>query len=103
MSKVELPLHALRAQISSAIDVVVQMSRHVGGRRMLTHITEIDPLSDDGRYQLRDIFTMQIDPNDKKNVQLTWTGQRSNFADQLRPAERAIITDRTRKVFAAER
>ncbi len=30
MSKVELPLHALRAQVSSAIDVVVQMSRHIG-------------------------------------------------------------------------
>ena len=29
MSKVELPLHALRAQVSSALDLVVQMSRHI--------------------------------------------------------------------------
>src|SRR5690606_4405336 len=70
MSKVELPLAALRSQVSSAIDVIVQMSRHVGGRRMLTYVSEVEPMGDDGRYRLRDIFTVQVDPHDKKNVQL---------------------------------
>ncbi|MEX2212577.1 MAG: ATPase, T2SS/T4P/T4SS family [Phycisphaeraceae bacterium] len=99
MSKVELPLHALRSQVSSALDVLVQMSRHMGGKRMLTQIAEVDPLGDDGRYKIRDIFTMKPDPDDKKKVQLTWTGQRSNFTDQLRPEERDLVTDRTRSIF----
>ena len=99
MSKVELPLHALRSQVSSALDVLVQMSRHMGGKRMLTQITEVEPLGDDGKYRLRDIFTMKPDPDDKKNMQLTWTGQRSIYADQLRPAERDMVTDRTRGIF----
>jgi hypothetical protein len=89
----------LRSQVSSAIDVIVQMSRHVGGRRMLTYISEVEPLGDDGRYKLRDIFTVKPDPNDKKNVQLTWTGQRSTFAENLRPHERNLVTDRTKHIF----
>jgi len=99
MSKVELPLAALRSQVSSAIDVIVQMSRHVGGRRMLTYVSEVEPMGDNGRYKLRDIFTVQTDPNDKKNVQLTWTGQRSTFAVNLRPHEREMVTDRTKAIF----
>ena len=34
------------AQISLAIDVAVQMSRHIGRRCLMTWIIEIDPLSD---------------------------------------------------------
>lgn len=99
MSKVELPLHALRSQISSAIDVVVQMSRHIGGRRMLTQVSEVLPVGDNGQYNLRDIFTMQIDPADKKNVQLQWTDERSSFAEGLRPDEREEITNLTAPIF----
>ena len=103
MSSVELPLHALRAQISSAIDVVVQMSRHVGGRRMVTQITEIDPLSDDGHYRLRDLFEMRAgaDPDDPKRMQLSWTGVRSTMAGRLRPEE-AQLVDVTRDLFALD-
>ena len=85
--------------IAAAIDLIVQMSRHVGGRRMLTHVSEVEALGDDGKYRLRDIFTVQPDPNDKKNVQLTWTGQRSTFAENLRPHERSLVTERTQHIF----
>lgn len=99
MSKVELPLHALRSQISSALDVVVHMSRHIGGRRLLTQIAEVEPIGDDGRYRIRDMFTLKPDPADKKNVQLKWTGQRSTFAEHLRPHERELVTERTAAIF----
>ena len=60
MSGIELPLHALRAQIASAIDVVVQMNRFNDGRRAITGISEVQPLSDDGRYRLQDMFDYEL-------------------------------------------
>ncbi len=101
MSQVELPLHAIRSQISSAIDIVVQVSRHVGGKRCLTHITEIEPLGTDGRYATRDIFKLQTvkSPTGKKSMQLLWTGARSNMAGNLKPGEDDLITDSIRPIF----
>ncbi|MCE9592523.1 MAG: Flp pilus assembly complex ATPase component TadA [Planctomycetes bacterium] len=101
MSKVDLPLYALRSQVASAIDLVVQMSRHIGGRRLVTYITEVDPLGDDGQYRFRDLFTMQAPPGDesKKKLQLTWTGERSSLAGQLRPEDQDLVTDSTRPLF----
>ncbi len=101
MSQVELPLHAIRSQISSAIDIVVQVSRHVGGRRCLTHITEIEPLGADGRYVTRDIFKLQTvkSSTGKKSLQLVWTGERSSMAGNLKPGEDELITDLIKPIF----
>jgi pilus assembly protein CpaF len=94
MSKVELPLHALRAQISSAIDIVVHMSRQIGGRRLVTEIAEIEPVSDEGRYQLRTMFRLVAQPDEPdKRMQLRWTGQRSTMAGTLQPENESLITD----------
>jgi pilus assembly protein CpaF len=100
MSKVELPLHALRAQIASAIDIVVQMSRHIGGRRLVTHISEIDSLGDDGHYRLRNLFELHPGQGDNKQMQLRWTGERSSMGGQLRPEEQELITEVIRPIFA---
>jgi len=86
MSKVELPLHALRAQVASAIDVVIQMNRQIGGRRLVTEISEVEPLGDDGNYRLRNIFRLAQAPESrpgKKIMQLRWTETRSSFAGQV--------------------
>jgi len=101
MSKVELPLHALRAQIASAIDVVVQMNRFMGGKRMVSHVTEVDPLGDDGRYKLRQIFGMTPvdDEEGEKTMQLRWTGERSSMAGHLKPAELSLVTELTEPIF----
>jgi pilus assembly protein CpaF len=103
MSQVELPLHALRAQISSAIDIVVQMSRHIGGRRLVTQISEIDPLEDADRYRIRDIFRLAL-PEDRKEkedkqMQLMWTGERSSFGPHLDADEQEQVTDLTRPIL----
>ncbi|MCO6188250.1 CpaF family protein [Rhizobium sp. L1K21] len=55
MSDVDLPQRALRAQIASAVDVIVQVQR-IGGRRGITFIHEVGRLSDDDNYTLKPIF-----------------------------------------------
>lgn len=102
MSQVDLPLHALRSQIASAMDVIVQMSRHLGGARRLTQITEIDPMGDDGRYRMRDIFTLKAQDavaEHERRMQLVWTGERSSMAGHLRDDQLAAVTDMTRAIF----
>jgi len=101
MSKVELPLYALRSQISSAIDVVVHMSRQIGGERLVTQITEVDPLDDTGHYALRDIFALAVpdSENGKKTMQLTWTGERSSIATLMKPHAGEKISSLSEAIF----
>ncbi|MFP4354611.1 MAG: CpaF family protein [Phycisphaerae bacterium] len=84
MNEVELPLHALRAQISSAIDLVVQMTRFSDGRRSVTQISEVLPLGDDGKYRLQDIFRYDLNDGEGGDGQgsLAWTGATSEFAPE---------------------
>jgi len=101
MSEVDLPLSALRSQVSSAIDMVVQMSRQIGGRRLVTHISEVLPMGDHSYYQLRDIFTMQRsgEAEGGKATRLTWTGKPSILADRLSPEQRASASEAVRPIF----
>jgi pilus assembly protein CpaF len=55
MSNVQLPQRALRAQIASAIDVIVQVQR-VGGRRGITDVYEVGRLDAEANYSLNPIF-----------------------------------------------
>ena len=52
---VDLPLRAIREQIASAFDVLVQISRLVDGSRRLTHVTEVLRMESDV-VTLQDIF-----------------------------------------------
>jgi pilus assembly protein CpaF len=52
---VELPHRAIREQISSAFDLLVQISRLVDGSRRITHITEVLRMESD-LITLQDIF-----------------------------------------------
>jgi pilus assembly protein CpaF len=71
MSSVVLPLQALRAQISSAIDLIVQTSRLRDGSRCLTHITEVLGLDANGAYQIADVFTRKEAQNGAITLQPT--------------------------------
>ncbi len=50
---VELPLRALRSQVASAVDVIVQVERSTEGRRWVRAIAEVLPLSHDGQYRVK--------------------------------------------------
>jgi pilus assembly protein CpaF len=56
MSDVGLPLSALRAQVASAINFVVQTARLQDGSRCITHITEVLDHTPESGYVLQDVF-----------------------------------------------
>ena len=51
----DLPLVAIREQITSAVDIVVQQSRFACGTRMVTSITEITGM-ESGKIQVQELF-----------------------------------------------
>jgi len=55
MAEVELPLPALRAQVASAIDAVVQLARGADGVRRVTEITGVN--AGEGGYALEPRYT----------------------------------------------
>jgi len=105
MSKVELPLHALRAQIASAIDLVVLVTRFNDGRRGLTQACEVLPLGDDGKYRLREMFRYQLGRGAEGKAgrgELAWTAQPSSFADEPKVRVLRDEWDLTRDIFEAD-
>lgn len=58
MSGMELPVKAIRDQISSAIDIVIQQSRLRDGSRKITNITEITGMEGD-IITMQDIFVLE--------------------------------------------
>ncbi len=105
MSQIELPLHALRAQIASAIDVIVLMTRFPDGRRGVTQIAEVLPLGDDGRYQLHEMFTykLQSGPRAKAGIgKLTWTKTKSIFAAEPKVCLLRETMESTKPLFEAD-
>ncbi|OFZ84209.1 MAG: hypothetical protein A3K03_07160 [Bdellovibrionales bacterium RIFOXYD1_FULL_44_7] len=59
MSGVELPLLAVRKQITSAIDLIVQVKRFRSGKRRIVAMVEVTGLEIE-TYTLQDLFTFEI-------------------------------------------
>ena len=55
MAGFELPLKAMRQQIASAVDLIVQANRLQGGPRKITHITEVLGMEQD-TIVMQDIY-----------------------------------------------
>lgn len=58
-SGLEIPIRALREQVSSALDIVIQASRLPDHSRKVTHISEVGGLKEDGTYSVQHIFQFQ--------------------------------------------
>jgi pilus assembly protein CpaF len=56
MSGVDLPSRAIREQIGTSIDVIVQQSRFSDGSRRVSEISEVVGLDHDGEFELRTLF-----------------------------------------------
>ena len=87
MSDVEMPLRAMRAQISSAIDFIVQTSRLRDGSRCVTHIAEVQDYDPDGGYRLENIFERRFegqDPEGRIRSTFVATGTIPKAAEVLR-------------------
>ncbi len=88
MAGFELPLKAMRSQISSAIDLVVQVSRLQGGARKVTCITEIVGMEQD-TIILQDIYRFNkegVDENGRAYGKFVATGIRPVFMSRLESA-----------------
>lgn len=60
MSGVDIPLLALRAQVASGIQVIVQTARLPDGSRCVTHISEVDGLDCTQSYVVRDLYVRAV-------------------------------------------
>ncbi|MBI9048442.1 MAG: CpaF family protein [Anaerolineaceae bacterium] len=87
MAGMDLPIRAIREQISSAIDLVVHQERMRDGSRKVTHFTEVTGMEGDV-ITMTDIFIFeQVGYDDNKVVgRLRSTGLRPKFMDKLEAA-----------------
>jgi pilus assembly protein CpaF len=65
MAGMELPVRAIREQIASAVDLIVQQSRLKDGSRRITHITEVIGMEGE-IITLQDIFVFKQNGKDEK-------------------------------------
>jgi len=81
----DLPLKAIRDQIASAFDLIIQVNRLVDGRRRITHITEVGRMEGDV-ITLQDIFVASfVDEagGDQVTSKMVHTGIRPGFGEKL--------------------
>jgi pilus assembly protein CpaF len=85
LAGVDLPVKAIREQISGALDVIIQQSRLKDGSRRITNITEVQGMEGDV-IVLQDIFTYVqegVSPEGKIIGRLAPTGVRPKFYEKL--------------------
>ena len=86
MAGFDLPVRAIREQIASAIDCIVQLTRLRDGTRRITHVTEIQGMEGDV-ITLQDVFLfdfgMGVDEHGRYRGHLKATGVRPKFAEKL--------------------
>ncbi|ASP23036.1 putative conjugal transfer protein [Antarctobacter heliothermus] len=86
MAGIEMPLKAMRSQISSAVNLIVQASRLQDGSRRMTSITEITGMEGDV-ISMQELFRFQrvgLTPDNKILGHFTATGVRSAYAERFR-------------------
>ncbi len=86
MSGVDMPLKAMRSQISSAVNIIVQAARLQDGSRRMISITEITGMEGDV-ISMQEIFRFQrvgLTPDNKIIGHFTATGVRSSFSERFR-------------------
>ena len=86
MGGIELPLRAIREQVSSAVDLVVQLARLRDGTRRITNVTEV--LGMEGQtVTLQDVyefdFAAGVDHDGRFRGRLRPTGVRPRFMDRF--------------------
>jgi pilus assembly protein CpaF len=88
MAGLELPIKAMRQQIASAIDIVIQANRLQGGPRKITSVSEVMGMEGDVII-MQEVFRfkqMGIDQNGRSYGQFEATGVRPTFVPRLEAA-----------------
>jgi pilus assembly protein CpaF len=86
---VDLPLRAIREQVASAFDILVQISRLVDGSRRISHVTEVLRMESDV-ITLQDIFLARPPDEETASAQITrllsplsCTGLKPHFLEKM--------------------
>ena len=85
MAGFDLPIKAMRTQIASAVDIIIQANRLQGGPRRVTSITEVMNMEQDVII-MQEIFRFKqvgIDQNGRAYGQFEATGVRPSFVNRL--------------------
>jgi pilus assembly protein CpaF len=85
MAGYDIPLRAVRQQISSAIQILVQATRMTGGRRKVTRVSEITGMEGD-QIQMHDLFIFEqqgVDAEGNALGHFICTGIRPRVADRI--------------------
>jgi len=87
MAGIDLPIRAIRDQVSSALDLIVQVARLKDGSRRVVAITEVEGMESDV-ITLQDLFTFDYsagrDESGRFLGRLCSTGLRPKFTEHLR-------------------
>ena len=81
-----MPIKAVRSQISSAVNLIVQASRLQDGLRRMVSITEVTGMEGEV-ISMQEVFRYQrvgLTPDNKIIGHFTATGVRSNFSERFR-------------------
>ena len=85
MAGMDLPVRAIREQISSAVDLIIQQNRLRDGSRRITHITEVQGMEGD-IIVLQDLYTFRqlgVKPDGTLRGRFQSSGIRPKFVDKL--------------------
>jgi pilus assembly protein CpaF len=85
MAGFDLPVRAIREQVASAIDLILQVDRMPDGRRVITSLTELQGMEGE-TILLQDIFKYRFLPGGERGRpagELVPTGLRPKFMDKL--------------------
>jgi pilus assembly protein CpaF len=85
LAGVEIPVKAIRQQVASAIDVIVQIERLRDGSRRITRVVEVIGMEED-TVTLQDIFQFRVagtDPEGRIQGVFEPTGLRPRLLDRL--------------------
>jgi pilus assembly protein CpaF len=102
MAGFDLPVRAIREQIASAIDLILQVNRLPDGRRVITQVTELQGMEGDV-ILLQDIFTYRPVPGASGAGELVSTGLRPKFLDRLAETDIEVPASAFRATNPSER
>jgi len=94
MSGLDLPVRAIRSQIASSVNLIVQQSRYSDGSRRISSISEITEINEDGEIEVFEIFGFHrtgTGPKGEILGEFRASGYVPTFIDQFIAA--GLITD----------
>lgn len=86
MAGIEMPLKAVRSQIASAVNLIVQASRLQDGSRRMVSITELTGMEGEV-ISMQEVFRYErlgVEPDGKIIGRFTATGVRSHYSERFR-------------------